>query len=1558
MITSADFREVIKYKVKKDGFMTAVSLPVLRQECGSYYLSVFTIHYTEKDLSVGEMPRPDGCVLADIETGEMIEYRQAYVEDFSSKPMYYRGKMATDIKQSTMHNTFKKAMALFDKIRRELLSTGYFPKMDYETYMAQVLSCVPNDFHIFYRELSMNTNTDILHSYHASKCHNFYLKNDNGEPIWQPMAGLAHITEKELQEARDFLRRGLWVRNFIFKSRNSDRYRIHIWCRPSEYCPVVHEDGYQKAFTTVNAPIIKCDNKECKESQCIPILAGYLQYLKDNGLYEQAMQEREEYLRRYGFITKLYYYDWKLGPTEKFVIALNQADFHTAELLVTKNMVTISNKLQWEDGKLKGVRFTYSLLNSCTHSDGSPQQIAAFAEQATEDDIRKLPKKTMYLKTHNELADILSPDKHMCPACGASICPYKLGAYLRYMMDTGKINELYRLREEHFRKKHPLYWGRKNFAFSLPLETQNHIKTAIREVSEDVLREAVWLVTNRKVSLDGQMTPGSANQMLFKLSTILPSSYMMEDSVPALREMARKTPELDINKAPFTTFPHFASTEYHAGASVATLAAGLDYLLRNNIPFSDALDARVDYIATMEQQKDIVGIDNILKFARSDKANSLFCIVQGEAYSGKTEIIQQIAGVLSDSGKINSMKYIKSSLRSMAESLARSGKKKNGEEYGYLQPHSLYVLTGLSDFLEDYRFYEKNFTFENKMRAYRHMADVLGSVQDDTYVVIVSLNEKDTKEFLSLHEKYGFLYGNNLVIMENMSFDDLYAEYYARLSESVQAQIEDDEHHKAAFLNFIALNEKFLPFKNVELASYLANYSNVNNSPELPPDSYNKKQMEMSLENIVGMEAIKQQVREFENYISFQKKLAVQGGKVSFGNLHMQFLGNPGTGKTTIARIMASMLYSLGILKENKLVEVERKDLVAGYAGQTAMKTADKIKEALGGVLFVDEAYSLYSSDNDVFGKEAISTLIKAMEDHKEDLIVIFAGYDNEMQSFLKANSGIESRIGYSFYFKDYTPDELTEMFRRSITAQGFTCTEEAYACVRDVCEYYSRRKNFGNGRFVKKVEQQTLIKHAQNMGNRFFALTEITEDDIPTVEDLAPKMDVTKTVELLQKLVGLKQVKEQMVKFKNRLEFEAKTKNIGVRLPRGNTHMLFIGNPGTGKTTVARMIALELYQAGVLSTDKCIECSRKDLVASYVGQTAPKTQEMIDRALGGVLFIDEAYSLSAGGNHDFGEEALSTLIKAMEDNKEDFVCIFSGYEKEMKEFVDTNPGVASRIGYTFHFEDYTTDELTEIFENKVSASRLNVADDAKKKVADVMQYFQSVPNFGNGRFADRLAQLAYERHAENCANVSIADRLLTITQEDVPTVEEVIKYLPDGDNMINPEDIKEEQHSRTAFHELGHAVVTKLLFPSNPIERITIAAEGNNALGYVSYKTDGIANKTATELQNQICVSMAGIAAEKVFIGEYGNGGTSDLEKATHIAKAMVTRYGMSKYGFLVRKDDSEQVERESNDILVCQFEHAEEILMQHEDAIRKAHAVLLENKVITQEELEGFLK
>ena len=254
------------------------------------------------------------------------------------------------------------------------------------------------------------------------------------------------------------------------------------------------------------------------------------------------------------------------------------------------------------------------------------------------------------------------------------------------------------------------------------------------------------------------------------------------------------------------------------------------------------------------------------------------------------------------------------------------------------------------------------------------------------------------------------------------------------------------------------------------------------------------------LNDLVGLDNVKGMLKDLVSLMEFKKKTD-KDLKIKDTNLHMVFLGNPGTGKTTVARMVANILYNLGYVDQNKLIEVSAKDLVGQYVGQTAPKTMSVIEKALGGVLFIDEAYSLATKpgSSTTFNEECVATLIQAMENYRDNLVVIFAGYKKEMDGFLKSNSGIVSRIGYTMDFKDYTTDELIQIFTNMFEKAGFIIDPSAIDKVREITDEFRNTEGFGNARFIRNLYEKAIIEHATNTADETdkSILKTITKDDI-----------------------------------------------------------------------------------------------------------------------------------------------------------------------------------------------------------------------------------------------------------------------------------------------------------------------------------------------------------------------------------------------------------------------------------------------------------------------------
>ena len=265
------------------------------------------------------------------------------------------------------------------------------------------------------------------------------------------------------------------------------------------------------------------------------------------------------------------------------------------------------------------------------------------------------------------------------------------------------------------------------------------------------------------------------------------------------------------------------------------------------------------------------------------------------------------------------------------------------------------------------------------------------------------------------------------------------------------------------------------------------------------PEAEEKKpdfdELMAQLDSLVGLDDVKKDIKNLMNLVKVRRLRKENGLPIPPMSLHMVFMGNPGTGKTTVARIISGLYAAIGVLEKGQLIEVDRSGLVAGYVGQTALKTQEVIKSALGGVLFIDEAYSLASGGENDFGREAIETILKAMEDHRDELIVVVAGYDGPMEKFINSNPGLQSRFNKYFYFPDYNGEQLLYIFKGQCKKNGYALTEEAEAEAKAMFEelYENRGENFGNGRDVRNVFEDTVVRQS----NRVAALDTPTKDDL-----------------------------------------------------------------------------------------------------------------------------------------------------------------------------------------------------------------------------------------------------------------------------------------------------------------------------------------------------------------------------------------------------------------------------------------------------------------------------
>ncbi|HEU4962442.1 MAG TPA: AAA family ATPase [Bacilli bacterium] len=564
-----------------------------------------------------------------------------------------------------------------------------------------------------------------------------------------------------------------------------------------------------------------------------------------------------------------------------------------------------------------------------------------------------------------------------------------------------------------------------------------------------------------------------------------------------------------------------------------------------------------------------------------------------------------------------------------------------------------------------------------------------------------------------------------------------------------------------------------------QVESELHDESSDSLSPHTKPVVARKLTALERLEKLPGLHQVKKQLRDIAHFAVFeQERMEVLGLPQKTPTLHMAFLGNPGTGKTMVARMIGRIYRESGLLSKGHVVEVDRSSLIGAYMGHTEANLAKYIKRAQGGVLFVDEAYALYKKDSGKdFGKNAIDGLVKAMEDHKNNFVVILAGYKAEMREFLQANPGLKERVPFHIDFPDYSEPELLQIADYLAGKDHYTLTPDAKEVLLKRVLREKLDETFGNGRTVRNLIEKAVIRHAVRAAHSDPSeetYTTLTADDFQ-VEDLPEQETLDDVLSELESLVGLEEVKRLVRQMVDVLALEKKRVAHGLQDQPLTLHMAFTGNPGTGKTTVARLMGRLLRAMDLLPKGHFVEASRKDLVAGYMGQTTLKTAEKIKEAMGGVLFIDEAYALGTRGQKDFGAEALATLIKEMEDRKGLLTVILAGYTQEMEDLFRLNPGLKSRVRFTLHFPDYTASDLVEIVKRKAQQSQYELTEEAEEKLWQlfIRECSMAGDDFGNGRLAEQVFEKAKLRLSTRVGRLDgevEKEVLMRIMEEDVET--------------------------------------------------------------------------------------------------------------------------------------------------------------------------------------------
>jgi len=676
------------------------------------------------------------------------------------------------------------------------------------------------------------------------------------------------------------------------------------------------------------------------------------------------------------------------------------------------------------------------------------------------------------------------------------------------------------------------------------------------------------------------------------------------------------------------------------------------------------------------------------------------------------------------------------------------------------------------------------FTYNHKKDAIMSpsLDDVLPNKDKALYTKNLTEQEKHIvlkrevfKAYNKIHDELGvnILWG----IEENQNEEDdfgLFAFLKENFRESVSFDVREYISYKLykPVVNFIT-KEKIYPKEQILIYMEENEIHCKYNNEKFNLSDYlilTLEEAKYKLDAVIGMKELKDFIVNAENNYKVQKIRERLGLATSYMSMNMIFTGNAGTGKTNAARITFEYLNALGLLSKGILKEVSKANFVTESINDTAKRTHEIISSALGGVLFIDEAYSLCESEDDRAGKEIVNALLKGIEDHRDNLIVILAGYEKDMQNFLSFNQGLKSRFPNIIRFEDYNPVEMYDIAVSIAQSKGYKMANNVKSGLIDL---FTRnqligKNDLGNARFVRNIIENAIMDASKKYLSSSEKRIDLLEKDNFNFKVKA-KFELE---EKLEAIIGLEDVKKLLRSQYQLIVAQEKRKSVGVKTQvEQNLNMVFSGNPGTGKTSIARVVAEMLNSMGLLKVGQLIETDRSHFVSEIPGETTRKTEAKFKEAIGGILFIDEAYTLA---NDSLGREAVETLLKLIEDYSKEVIVILAGYEQEMEDFFDINMGLRSRFPLWTNFEDYNPNELLEIAIKIIEANGFKLSKNAyvalKKSFVDI--YEKADAQSGNGRMVRNYVENLIRNQSIRIAkeNISVYEMNL-ITLKDIEQI-------------------------------------------------------------------------------------------------------------------------------------------------------------------------------------------